>query len=356
MRPRFQRADTKICLATKFDLVGEHTLQFAIRYCIRTGANLHLIHMCEPSITEVLDLRHDSTFSEPSYDYAKAANESRQRSASVKMRELVSRIPGTVHVTTCILDAERSCAEMINAEALANDCSLIMIGAVADSHRFVPHALSCALSLMSHASLPVMVVKPNHNIDLNTKPLRIVIADDLCTRNESVIKSGCDLAFMLGSTDIYHIHINDATSEWLAYKLRKISSSIKAKSGARLELKDIEHLIQINLQQRLDTRAREMNIPLRLAGCSYNKQILSDASFSDCLKSFVRKKEINLAVFGRHEILHTDPLHIGRIPFYAMLDLACPIIVFPPNANTKVKTSGPVSIRKEIKGELDNVL
>lgn len=330
MSKRFQRADAKICVAIKFDEVGDHTLKFAVQYCMRTGAKLHIVHVCEPSITEVLDLHYDSTFPIAVYDYVKAANESRQKSAALKMREILETIPAVISVTHVILEAESPSSELIHTEAEDNDCSMIIVGTLSDSHRFIPNSLSCALSLMAHSNLPVMVVKTSHKVDFTAKTLRIVIADDLQSKSSDAIKSGCELAFTLSNTDIYHVHINAVTTETLAKKFKKTQTYIQSKLEVLLDSKDIVCLIQKHLEEKLDARARDMNFPLCISGCTYNKRVLSAASVFDGLKSFVDEQKSDVVVFGRHQSIHRSPFHIGKIPLYAMLELSCPIILFPP--------------------------
>lgn len=334
MTMRFQKADAKICVGVKFDDVGEHILKFAVQYCIRTGARLHVVHVCEPSLNEILDLHMDGMFPTAVYDYAKLANESRQKQALLTMTELLSRIPSTVKVTRSILEAKTSSAEHLHSEAEAHDCSLIMVGTVSDSHKFIPNGLSCALSLMSHAKLPIMVVKTNHKIEFTSKPFKVLIADDLRSESAGAIKSACELAFTLSDTDIYHLHINALTAESLASRFKKTVTHVQAKAEVVLESKDIEHLILKHLEEKLDARTKDMNFPLCISGCSYNKRVVSSDSVFDCLKQFVTNQKISLAVFGRHTSIHTNPFHIGKMPLYAMLELSCPIIIFPPSRHT----------------------
>ncbi len=327
MLNKFIKDHIKICVAVQFDDTGRHALKIAEQYCHRTGASLHVVHICENLFTN--GLVSLGMMAPISMEMLQAAQENLQDAARTKMVEIVNLVKHPIEISTKIFGGSLAApADMIEAEALATDCAMIIVGARSDSHRFIPRGFSCALSLMSRSKLPVMVVNTKQTVDLNAERLHLLIADDLKEHSIAAVKGGFHLACAMKNTDIKHVHINAVTMEAIQASCDTAFATSHAQSPL-ISAKDIYVSLIDQLEKKLEVRTTGMNKSLGTSSGHYNSSVVTDHSVTSCLEKFVEQKHIHLLVFGRHQTLYHKPFVVGQMPYYAMLNLSCPIIVFP---------------------------
>lgn len=319
---------SKICVAVKFDDASKRAIKVAEQLCLRTGASMHLVHVCENvlasnfnSMTGIVPLP---------IELLQATQEGIEQIADSHIRELAKTVPSSIEVSTKVATGLiGKPADLIEAEAVAQNCSLIIVGTAPTSHRFIPRGFSCALTLMSHSKLPVMAVNQTQKSDLKADRLQMLIADDLKTATLPAVTSACRLAFGLTKTDIHHIHINGVDLGTLEASLTTAIATSHSHPESMISANEIFSVLVKNLEKCLQARTVDMNAASELAACQYRSYVVTESSVGDGLQKMVDKINPDLIVFGRHRRLHHKPFGIGQMPHYAMLNLQCPVVVFP---------------------------
>lgn len=321
---------SKICVAVKTDDVSLRTIKLAEQYCLRTNSDMHLVTVCENAFTGTASLMVSSTVAPIFSDFFVTLQQSIQDIAESKMAELSKMMSPAIKVTTNIVVAgAHSPAELIEAEALSQNCSLVVVGANPQSHKFLPKGLSCALSLMSRAKLPVMVINQNHTADFGAHRLKLIITDDLKDQSIQAVSGGCDLAFKLGNIDIHHVHINGLTIDALEAGINAAMAASHSQPKPAVSAKDVYDATLKQLEGKLESRTLGLGVPLELSGCHYKRSIMTKDSVLEGLEQLAKDEKANLVAFGRHQTFHGGPFNLGQMPFYAMLKLECPIVIFP---------------------------
>ncbi len=330
MAKRFKGKNAKVCVAVNFDDASMKAVKVAEQYCHRVGAELHLVHVCENIVTaEIASIGTGGMFIMPP-EVLEAAEENAKEEARSKMFELSQSIKAPIKVSNHVLGLRPgSIADALESEALSCGADMIIVGASPTSHRFVPRGFSVALSLMSHAKLPVMVVNTKQKADLDSDRLSIVIADDLKSSSNAAVVGGCELAFALGKGDIFHLYVNGVTKDLLEAALSTALASSRSSSDTALSSQEVHAAMLQQFEGRLESRTVGLNMALDITACRYHRELLTDGSVMDAMQSYVDKKKANLIVFGRHQSFHRKPFGVGQMPFYAMLNLGCPVVVFP---------------------------
>lgn len=330
MTKRFKGKNAKVCVAVRFDEASKRAVQVAEQYCYRTGAELRLVHVCENVYTaEIAAISAGGMVVMPP-EIFETAEENAKEDAKAKMFDLTQLVKAPIKVSTHILGVvPGSVAEAIEAEAISSRADLIFVGASPGSHRFIPRGFSCALSLMSHAKVPVMVVNVNQTSSLGGDRLAMVIADDLKSESNAAVVGGCELAFALAKTDIYHLYVNGVTEEALESALGSALAASRSQSDVSVSAKEVHQALLKQLQTKLENRTLGANVSLEMTACRYYRDILTKASVTDCLETYVKQKKADIVVFGRHHAFHRKPFSIGQMPYYAMLTLNASVLVFP---------------------------
>ena len=330
MPNRSLKTKPKICVAVKSDDVSHRTLKIAEQYCLRTKSDMHLVTICENVFTGNSAAFASSSAAPFFADFFVTLQDGIQEVAESKMAQLAKSIQSPIKVTTSVSIAGAGTpAELIEAEALSQQCNMVMVGVSPQSHRFLPKGLSCALSLMSRSKLPVMVINQNQVAELESPRLKLLIADDLKNQSVSAVGAGFDMAFHLGNVDIHHVHINGLTKDALEAAIQSALASSHSQPSPAISANDVFNMSLKQLESKLETRTSGLGVSLELSGCTYKRSIVTDDSVTERLDRLAKQEKANIVVFGRHHSFHASLFNVGQMPFYAMLKLDCPIVVFP---------------------------
>lgn len=331
MGVRFCGKGSRICVAVKFDEPGRHAVEIAEQFCMRSGAEMRLVHVCEDNVGSSIVSGSFGLSFNVSAEMLQAVQDGSVADAEKKMKAVVQSIKPSIRVTTKILrPSVMTPADLIEAEALSSQCNMIIVGANPGNHRFIPRGFSCALTLMGKANVPVMVTNSNQTHDLKSDFLTLIVADDLRGQDNGAIAGSFDLAEALRKTNIYHVHINGITADLIKISLENALSTSHSHPEPEFSVHEIYSAMINQLENRLENRAALLKKNALSNECVYNKELLTENSVTDCLERYASRKNAHLVVFGRHQTFHHRPFDIGQMPYYSMLNLKCPIIVFPP--------------------------
>lgn len=326
-----QNSFKKVCVAVKFDESSKQALKIAEQYCLRTGAEMHLVHVCENFMTGTAASLASSSIVPVPMEVIQIVQENMEEDADKNLYAVRKELSSKLRISSqVVVKTVGSPAESISQEAEKSKCDMIIVGAKPTTHRFIPRGISCALSLVSSSNVPVLVASDIQTQDLSTPTIDMLIADDLKPTSNAAITDACLLATKLRKTNIHHIHINGMTSELLTniVDTAMAASHTRAANISGLQVfKELKKQLEVALETRVDGQQKAFSE----SDCNYHRELVTAASVTKALSQFVDDKKINLAVFGRHQSIQHKPFGIGQMPFYAMLSLHCPVLVCPAN-------------------------
>lgn len=321
-----------VCVGVKFDEASRQAIRIAEQYCRRTNSEMRLVHICENLVSSNLaTFAGNSLISIPD-GVLQMVQDNIREEAEGKLLEIAKTIKSPVNVTTSVLcGVPGTPAELIEAHALTNQCSMIIVVASPGSYRFVPEGFSCALSLMSRSKLPVMVVSTKLVRDIGGSRLRLVIADDLREQSAAAVIGGCELANRLKDTDIDHLHVNGVDLEAIKATFNSAMAFSHTHLDPAVSAQDVYDLLINLLKTKLEARLPSENLKLVTNAGKYRASVVTNASVTDCLEAQIEGSHANIVVFGRHKSFHAKPFGIGQMPYRAMLAQRCAVVVFPPS-------------------------
>jgi nucleotide-binding universal stress UspA family protein len=300
------------------------SLRAAVQLCKRTGMRLRLVSAIEAS--QVKNLRYAP---KEMFDFtAISRSESAELKAQVEddLRSIANNLELEQRVEISVVIGKP--AQVILSDAVVNGATMIVTGAAAASHRFVPKGLSTALMLMADSPIPVLVVKNNCEVNLSRKGLKLFVADDLSESCERAVLVGFDLATALGQTDLYHVYANAMTFEDFIRNLKKLREINKVDSKADFGSTELWEETTRILYEKLKLRAPGRNQFLETAGGHYWPEI-RDGDIETSLEKSIDTAAPDILVFGRLQSFHRRPFTIGQVPFHFMLSTDRALLIVP---------------------------
>jgi nucleotide-binding universal stress UspA family protein len=193
-------------------------------------------------------------------------------------------------------------------------------------------AFSTTLTLMHEAPLPVLAVPNNHALDFAKAPFRMLIADDLLESTQEAARKAYEFAASLSSCHLRHVHVHGD----LAERVRHLWQNLVGRAASALgeDITSEEEAVAAEFKARKERLTRQgypfTSEPAR-RGVSVEIDMRSGAVESE-LSAAIKDSDADVVIFGRHRLLHTRPLLIGRMPFHAMLRANCGVLMVPPRA------------------------
>lgn len=312
-----------IVVAMKFDNLSTHVLRLAFELAERCKLKVAAIH-----VVELLPIpRNFLAETITGIDIAQAAR-SQQKGELEAARERLEKLareidPNGLVITTKVLSGLP--AQMIAAEAAATNAAFIITGAASVSHRFIPKGLSTALTLMSDASVPVLVMRLETILESSQKEFRVLVADDMRDSGNAALRTALSLACLYPSSNVCHVHVNSLTESALeaALDAGAFSRSSSTKGGAR-----VFDLMVKEIEDQLEKRARDVMSGLSSPGINYNPHVKT-GSVAETLDLVIEEFHPDLIVFGRHQTFRSKPLSMGQIPFHSMLSQSVAVMIVP---------------------------
>ncbi len=317
-----QTSSDTLVVAMSLDDHSKNLLKIAEGFCLKTQMNLRLVHVCTPipGPSWPIAVTGQITMS----DVIDAGDEMARQGAKDQLEEIARRVDKSINVSVNVLSGDGP-TEVI-ADALASQASLILAGAAAGSHRWIPKSLSTTLSLLADSPLPVMIVAEGAELDLSKQEFHFLITDDLRDNSLDALKAGFNCAKMLGVKRISHVHVSGLTKDILESTLNNAMAvshtALDAPETADTVFKAVEDGLKKQMLSRVETWLQKHE-DLR---DGYEAVILHGSAETE-VETYAKSQELDVIVFGRHHSIHRRPFVIGQIPFNTMLSLNKPIIV-----------------------------
>ena len=218
-----------------------------------------------------------------------------------------------------------SAAHMIAAEAAATNAAFIITGAASVSHRFIPKGISTALTLMSTASVPVLVMKLETILGSPQRDFRVLVADDMRDSGKSALRTALSLACLYPSSEVFHVHVNSLTLSALeaALDAGPLHRSSPTEGPAK-----VYELVVREIEEQLEKRALEVMSGLPSPGINYHPHVRTGAVAKN-LDLVIGEFNPDLMVFGRHQTFRSKPFSMGQMPFYSMLSQSIAVMIVP---------------------------
>jgi nucleotide-binding universal stress UspA family protein len=294
-----------ISVAVDFD---EHTaalVRVAEALCRRSGKKLCLLHAVDPG---------------------------QQRSAaSSRLAEVEALVGGGVQVLKEVVQGRPR--EVLASAAHSVGSCLLLLGLSYERARHVPLSFSTALSLVSDSPVPIMILDgTTKQAELPMDKLHVLLADDLAEKTEATVAFAFDLAGSGTDTErrdaVTHLHVSGLTREVIGAALGAAMASEHSLVDPESLSADVYACAVEAFRSRLEKRAEPYLEYFEEAGGAYRARLAEGAVEEEILQA-VRELEPDVLLFARHHPYHTKPLHVGRVPYRAMLASQRPVIVVP---------------------------
>jgi nucleotide-binding universal stress UspA family protein len=331
---RFKGNQSKVCVAIKFDEPDHAVMRTAEQFCLQTGSAMHLVHICENAVTRNLSALTSNGVTPLPVEIIQLAQEKDIHEAETQMARLVAGVHRGIKVSAKVIDGTSGFpADLIEAEANESNSHIIVLGTTINKRRFVPRGFSCALTLVSMSKLPVLVVNHNQLNQFDAEHFHLLVADDLKESSIPALKGGLEIAKAIGNTKLSHVHVNNVTLDVLRMAINVHNAPIPRAMYDQQTLNEIYEIRVQELRGKLKQRAAQVDQDLLKSCYRYDQLLVTEGSVAETLEKFVTESKVNLVAMGRHHTFHQRPFSLGKMPFYAMLTLPCPVIVFPSSQN-----------------------
>lgn len=324
MSKRFEGDHPTVVVAVNADKHAENLVKIASSLCKRTGMRLRLVQVAEYWVGR--SWPREITLEGPLAEAITVVENESMLVAQSHLRRLSEKVGGGIEVEVNVIAGYP--ADGIIADAVANHAVLIITGAAKGNHRFVPKGLSTALSLMSQAPVPVLVVQEGTEVDFEKSRFSMMVADDLSDHSEAAVLTAFDFATRIGQAKLEHIHVNCLTEENLKISLESATAASHLGMMRAFQGSEIYQMAMQTLEAKIRNRAPARKISFESAKGIYETKILTGDVASEIQKS-VQVSNPDLLVFGRHRAFRRKPFLIGQVPFYAMLTHNKPVLVVP---------------------------
>ncbi len=311
MLARFPSSKAKIGVAVSFDERLENVLAVAARLARLTGSRLRLVHVCDPWTKSYLATAVEA--GPP--DLVNVLKEESARVATRRVASLARTLGDHVEVEVAAGDVVRCLAE----DAEANGVGLIVVGASKGGAASTSMGFSTAVSLISEATVPVLVVNENALLSPTQEGLSIVVADDFSDVALDGLALGFALAQMVRGSTLVHAHV-ETYSDLQLFKRGKLPS-------AKVSPNQIAGMLQ-QAEEKLLARCGDRAGRLEVDGGHYQMEVVA-GSVPDELERTAVACRADLTIFGQHRVFHRRAMHVGQVPFKAMLSQNRPVIVVP---------------------------
>jgi nucleotide-binding universal stress UspA family protein len=311
-----------LLVALSLDDHSQQLLKVAEGFCLRTGMKLRLVHVCPtiPGPSWPIAVTGQITMS----DVIDAGEEMSRQHANEQLEELKKQLNPSIDVTTNVMSGDGS-TEII-ADATSQKACLILAGASAGSHRWIPKSLSTTLSLMSESPVPVMIVAEGTTLDLSKGDFHLLITDDLRDSSLNALKAGFECAKLLEVKKISHVHVSGLTKNVIETTIHNaMAVSHGALDGAQTTetvFKAVEEGLKKQMLGRIEPWLQKYS-ELR----AHYEPVVLHGPVETEIENYAKSHALDAIVFGRHHSFHRRPFIIGQVPFNTMLAINKPIIV-----------------------------
>ncbi|MEZ4743845.1 MAG: universal stress protein [Bdellovibrionota bacterium] len=323
MFERFRGKERKIVAGIKFTAIVDEYIKSVISLAKRTDMSLKFTHVVEQwtSASVIYPGEYISS------GIAKAAEEQRTKEATNELQKTLKPYLSKGEFETSVHVGRPG--EALKSDALISRASLIVCGVKPVSYRFVPRGFSTAIELMTESSIPVLVIPEGKFYDFNGEKFTVLVCDDLSQTSADVLSTAGELSGAFRNVTLHHLHIHKESKEQLLTWANQVFEMMITRD-LEYDFEIDKHSIVSNTEKAIHKKMdKRLEIPqsfLNLNNVSYTQEVRFGDVFDELTQS-IKSLNPDLIVFGRHHFLHKHPVSIGKVPFYAMLNLNIPIMI-----------------------------
>ena len=324
----FAKGHFKALVGLKFEGMAESFLDYVRDFSQRTEASLRLVH----AVGYGAEYSWVPTYyGEPYFKpVMRAAQAEERRRMQQRLEQFKHRLAGRGEPETRV--SFGSPEEVLMGDALATNCSLIVVGTSRRSTNIAPFGFSTSLSLMAHANCPVMAVPEDVQALDTSRNWRILYADDLADRSRGALNVALEMSYGFGKVDFHHVHFCDSSESKVAQAGDKILELMNASTipfDENVLKYDFLEQTKIRIKEKMDTRLGSAKAMFGMSDCLYHQHVFFGDDTRSQLAECVDRLNPDILVFGRHSTLHRKPLAVGKLPFSAMVCHRKPVVVAP---------------------------
>ncbi len=291
----------------------------------RTGARLLCVHAAQPFRSYALA---GEGFALPYEEFERESYDSDIQSAEISLQQIREKLPPELLVDVEIV---RDYSEDA-LEGLARDCNaqLILCGHRLGEEAAPLEGLSTSLSLMAHASVPVMSLPLGTQLDFTQKAHKLLVADSLQTGAFHALKAALGFSKSIDTETFYHLHVYPNSVEELQESAEKIRlAMVEGRLPQDPSFNGDYYLekIKADLEHLLRRRHHEAD-PEFAKGTQY-KSLVRFGEPQEQLHKAVAETKADILIFGKHHFLRPKGLSLGKIPYKAMLEKGVATLVIP---------------------------
>lgn len=315
MKSAFPVSKNKILLTVAFDDHLDGLLKSAENLCLASGASLRLLHVCDPWSKSFLSTVADVG----AVELMDALKDEAARIAGRRLDYLRRTISKKVKIETNVVTGD--IGKSVAADAEESSCGMILVGASKGGAAGTLQGFSTAISVVMESAVPVMVLNDRSVFNpRNGRPV-VLACDDFSEGALAALEVGCSLATVAEGSRVVHVHIESYGDLHSHVKLRD------TKTNKPINVEQLEHLRR-QAEDKMTTRAGEWPMTLESMGASYDMELVS-GSVPDEIERSANAIQADVVVFGQHRVFHRKSMHVGQVPYKAMLSLSRPVIVVP---------------------------
>lgn len=312
-----------LAVAVAMDEHAESLVILAGRLAKKLGKKLVLMHAVEPWL-ELPPAMFDGV---PLTGLGSAAEQELHQYAEQRLLELSGVVPAGVAVERVIVHGKAKV--VVPAAAAAAQLSFLIVGAKQQSlQHTLGRGLSTALGMVSSAPLPVLIVDPTQPWSIDRPGFRCLVADDLSDTAQAALEFALEMASAFGNAELRHVYVNSIDREQLATALRAAAATAHAPLDQEVSADLIFSQVEMQLLQRLQSRAAVHIDYLENGGGNYEAAVLS-GDVQHELAHEIERLQPDLVVFGQHHVVYKAPMFWGRMPYRSMVRHGLPILVVP---------------------------
>lgn len=315
MKRRSQEVDNKLLVAVAFDERLESLVRSAEQYCLLTGATLRLIHVCDPWAKSFLSTVADKG----AVELMSALKDEATRIAGRRLDALSRTFDKSVRVETTVVTGD--VAKAIATDAEESRSRMIMVGANRGGISGTIQGFSTAISLVMESAVPVMVLNEKANFQpRNGRPV-IMACDDFTEVSGAALALGFEIASSIERSSLVHLHVESYGDMNAHGKLRD------PRTNGAISPEQLEHLNR-QAEEKMLERAGSRPAALEDSGRSYTLEIVSGTVPDEIDRSAVAHRA-DIMILGQHKVFHRKSMHVGQVPYKAMLAQHRAVIVVP---------------------------
>jgi nucleotide-binding universal stress UspA family protein len=315
MKRKTQEAGRKLLVAVAFDERLETLIRSAERYCQLTGAALRLTHVCDPWAKSFLATVADKG----ALDLMAALKDEATRIAGRRLDALARSLDQSLKVETAVLSGD--VAKSVAEDAEDNGASMIMVGSSRSGVTGTIQGFSTAISLVMESAVPVLVLNEKAEFCPKSDRPVIVACDDFTEVSSAALDVGFAVASSIEGSSLVHLHVESYGDMNAHGKLRD------PKTNGAITPEQLEHMNR-QAEEKMLERAGGRPAALEDKGGRYVLEIVTGSVPDEIERSAIAHRA-DLMILGQHKVFHRKSMHVGQVPYKAMLAQQRPVIVVP---------------------------